>query len=212
MKRPSITWEYVLFVLLIGIITLVVFGKVTTWYKKNSRTAKDESVDDRIEEKSIPRTGKSLGEFAIKGPQSFKTSPHFSQKQEKNGEALIETPVKEETKITARKEEPAILVNRKKDYIPEELTKRKVISKRLTITTFTINVASLKEKENADRYVDELKEKNLKAFVWEVNLPNNKRWYRVSVGHFPSRLKAENYREKRIQKGFSNLWISQIPQ
>jgi cell division septation protein DedD len=79
------------------------------------------------------------------------------------------------------------------------------------VGTFTINMASFRQKQNADRCVEELKEKGVVAFSWEINLPKKGRWYRVSVGSFPTRQEAENYMKVRLE-GISDTFITKVPE
>jgi len=76
--------------------------------------------------------------------------------------------------------------------------------------TFTINLASFRQKQRADRYVEELKKLGIDAYSWEVNLPEKGRWYRVSVGGFPTLKEAKNYTKELRQKGISDTYITKI--
>jgi ankyrin repeat protein len=78
--------------------------------------------------------------------------------------------------------------------------------------TFTVNVASFREEHSADRYVEKLKKKGMDAFSWVVNLPKKGRWYRVSVGSFPTRQEAQNYMKAVRQEGISDAFIIKIPE
>jgi cell division septation protein DedD/phage FluMu protein Com len=77
--------------------------------------------------------------------------------------------------------------------------------------SFTINVASFREKENAVQYVGELKESGIDAYDWEVDLPQKGKWYRVSVGGFPTREAAEVYVNELKQKGMSDIFVTRVP-
>lgn len=76
--------------------------------------------------------------------------------------------------------------------------------------TFTITLASFKPKQSADRHVEELKKLGIDAYVWEVNLPEKGRWYRVSTGRFPTLKEARNHTEELRQKGISGTYITKI--
>jgi len=76
--------------------------------------------------------------------------------------------------------------------------------------TFTINLASFRQKQRADRYVEELKKLGIDAYSWEVNLPEKGRWNRVSVGGFPTLKEAKNYTKELRQKGISDTYITKI--
>ena len=76
--------------------------------------------------------------------------------------------------------------------------------------TFTIVLASFRQKQRADRYVEELKKLGIDAYTWEVNLPEKGRWNRVSVGGFPTLKEAKNYTKELRQKGISDTYITKI--
>jgi len=78
------------------------------------------------------------------------------------------------------------------------------------VGTYTVNLASSRQKQGADRYVEELKKQGVDAFRWEVNLPEKGRWYRVSAGRFSTRQEAVDYAKKLTQKGISNTFITKI--
>jgi cell division septation protein DedD len=79
------------------------------------------------------------------------------------------------------------------------------------IGAYTINIASFRQRENAERYVAELKQMGVDAFDWEVDLPGKGKWYRVSVGGFSTRQEAEDYASGLKQKGISDIFITQVP-
>jgi len=79
------------------------------------------------------------------------------------------------------------------------------------IGAYTINIASFRQRENAERYVAELKQMGVDAFDWEIDLPNKGKWYRVSVGGFSTRREAEDYASDLKQKGISDIFIAQVP-
>ncbi len=65
-------------------------------------------------------------------------------------------------------------------------------------------------KERAERYVEEMKEKGIDAFDWEVNLPQKGRWYRVSVGGFSTRQEADDYVKELREKGIYDVFITRV--
>ena len=79
------------------------------------------------------------------------------------------------------------------------------------IGAYTINIASFRQRENAERYVAELKQMGVDAFDWEIDLPDKGKWYRVSVGGFSTRQEAEDYASGLKQKGISDIFITQVP-
>jgi cell division septation protein DedD len=76
--------------------------------------------------------------------------------------------------------------------------------------TFTINLASFRQKQMADRHVEELKKLGVHAYSREVNLPKKGRWYRVSAGDFPTLREAKNYKKQLRQQGISDSFITKI--
>jgi cell division septation protein DedD len=74
--------------------------------------------------------------------------------------------------------------------------------------TFTINLASFRQKQRADGYVEELEKLGIHAYSWEVNLPEKGRWYRVAVGGFPTLKEAKNHEKELRQKGISDSFIT----
>jgi cell division septation protein DedD len=224
-KRLVIVLASIVLGVLIGFVLFVVQEKERESGEEVSMKAKMEPIVDS-QELSIPQFAPQFGEFfgekAMEFPHFLEAEAFLSNKKEAGPieEPLIEPPIREETKVPAIEEDPKIVTSilEKKNMAAEAmpakeiLPSNKMLSKLRPVAIFTINVASFRKKENADRYVDELKEKNLDTFAWEINLPKKKRWYRVSVGSFSSRQKAKNYREKLIQKGISNTWITEIPE
>jgi hypothetical protein len=177
--------------------------------KEVTMTAKMEPMVEKLEELSLFPPKESVGDAAMKESRFPRAGAYLFRPQEAVGGLLIETPIKEETKFTVSEEKREVVAIIEKNFLPEEAPSKR---KMLPVEAFTINVASFREKKNANRYVDELKEKSLDAFAWDVNLSKEERWHRVSVGSFSSRQKAENYREKLIQTGISNTWITEIPE
>ncbi|MBW1742326.1 MAG: ankyrin repeat domain-containing protein [Deltaproteobacteria bacterium] len=78
------------------------------------------------------------------------------------------------------------------------------------VGTFTVNLASSRQKQGADRYVEKLKKQGVDAFSWEVNVPGKGRWYRVSSGRFSTRQEAVNYTKKLNQEGISGTFVTRI--
>jgi len=79
------------------------------------------------------------------------------------------------------------------------------------VGSYTINVASFREKAGADRLVNELKKKGLEAFRWEIDLPQKGRWHRVSIGSFPTRKDAKDFVAQKKLKDSFRFFITRIP-
>ncbi|MHB8418620.1 MAG: SPOR domain-containing protein [Myxococcales bacterium] len=58
---------------------------------------------------------------------------------------------------------------------------------------FTVQVKATQSEPEADKFSAKLSGQGYHPFVADVNLPGKGHWYRVRVGHFDSRAKAEHY-------------------
>jgi cell division septation protein DedD len=77
--------------------------------------------------------------------------------------------------------------------------------------SYTVNLGSFREKENADRFVRELKKEGLEAFCWEIDLPEKGKWHRVSVGNFPTLENATSFViQERLKETYS-VFIVRVP-
>jgi hypothetical protein len=65
---------------------------------------------------------------------------------------------------------------------------------------FTIQVAAYLKSEDAKRYVQELKQKELDAF-WTKATSAKRTWYQVKVSHFPTKAQAQQYGDQLKSKG-----------
>ena len=72
--------------------------------------------------------------------------------------------------------------------------------------SFTLQVASLKNRDNAYRYVEELKMKYGSADVQETTVDGN-RFYRVRMGKYPSLKGAQAAQESYERKGFAGNFV-----
>ncbi len=82
--------------------------------------------------------------------------------------------------------------------------------RELPIGRFTVNVGSFKERVQAERLMNELKEKGYKAFVAEATIPQKGTWYRVSVGRFPSRKEAQTFARAVKEKEGIDYFVREI--
>lgn len=57
--------------------------------------------------------------------------------------------------------------------------------------TYTVQVASFAEKKGAQTLAEKLKRKGYDAYVTATPLPKKGTWYRVRIGHYPSRTSAQ---------------------
>jgi hypothetical protein len=82
-----------------------------------------------------------------------------------------------------------------------------IVESPATRSGYTVNLASFKKREGADRYVEDLKDQGIEAFVWEVDLPQKGLWHRVSVGVFANREEARVSARGLEGKGFKTFIV-----
>ncbi len=61
---------------------------------------------------------------------------------------------------------------------------------------FLVQVASFKDQEDAEAFVQELRSRGHKAFRQAANVPGRGIWHRVRIGSFKSKYQAKLYKEK----------------
>jgi len=78
------------------------------------------------------------------------------------------------------------------------------------LNKFTVQVASQGSQTEAEKKVEELKEKGLSAMIIPVEL-KNKKWYRVVVGTFDDRNSAIAYlNQVKKQNGIESAIVQKI--
>jgi hypothetical protein len=65
--------------------------------------------------------------------------------------------------------------------------------RELPAGTYTVNIASFRDKRNADRLMRELEQKGYETFREKANIPQKGVMYRVAVGRFSSRREAQAF-------------------
>ena len=95
----------------------------------------------------------------------------------------------------AKLEEPKILA------IPEQ---------KLPVGRYTVNVGSCRKKMWAVRLISELNEKGYRAFIEETVIPKKGTWYRVAVGRFPSRRKAQAFARELKERDGINSFVRKL--
>lgn len=77
--------------------------------------------------------------------------------------------------------------------------------------SFTVQVASSREKEDADGIAARLKKKGYDAFVVPADIPGKGKWYRVRVGVFPTKEEAASYADglKRKERFIRSVFVSE---
>ncbi len=74
---------------------------------------------------------------------------------------------------------------------------------KLPTGRYTLNIASFKDKGNADRLMKELDDKGYEAFVEKADIPGKGIWYRVAVGRFSSQGEAQALARGLREKGLN---------
>lgn len=77
--------------------------------------------------------------------------------------------------------------------------------------SFTVQVASSREKEDADGIAARLKKKGYDAFVVPADIPGKGKWYRVRVGVFSTKEEAASYADglKRKERFIRSVFVSE---
>ena len=77
--------------------------------------------------------------------------------------------------------------------------------------SFTVQVASSREKEDADGMAARLRKKGYDAFVVPAEIPGKGKWYRVRVGVFPTKEEAASYADglKRKERSIKSVFVSE---
>ncbi len=81
---------------------------------------------------------------------------------------------------------------------------------KLPTGRYTLNIASFRDKGNADRLVRELEEKGYEAFVEKASIPQKGTWYRVAVGRFSSRGEALAFAQGLKDKGINYSFVRKL--
>lgn len=163
---------------------------------------KIEPVIETEEEATTPAVGAKLEEEATL-PQEEQPIASPIAEGEPSGQAPTEPTPGEEAGVPPEEKKPETVASIKVEAPP--------VKKGPPVGAYTINVASFKQKENAERYAEQLKGKGIDAFDWEIDLPKKGRWYRVSVGSFSTRQEAESYAGELRQKGITDVFVTKVP-
>jgi cell division septation protein DedD len=142
---------------------------------------------------------------------SQKTLPTESMPagEESTEEAMVDTPAIDEMETG---QEVTEVIEDEKQEVASLEEKVEPIEKPVPVPgSYTIHVASFREKNRADQLVQELREGEFEAFHWEIDLPEKGKWYRVSVGNFPTQKHARRFvLERRLEENFE-VFITKIP-
>jgi cell division septation protein DedD len=127
--------------------------------------------------------------------------------------AEVKPPAEEKApapKVTVEPKEVVEEPHKKAEVVSDAKSKPPAAPETPPAGTYTVNLASFKPKERADQYAEKLKNIGIDAFVWEVDLPEKGKWYRVAVGRFSTLEEAKDYKEKLKEKGISGTYITKV--
>ncbi|KPL18736.1 MAG: hypothetical protein AMJ92_06645 [candidate division Zixibacteria bacterium SM23_81] len=202
------------FAMLASIVVVVIVALVVFMIIRREKEPREELVIIKKieplakseEETPAPPVGSRLEE-GEEPPQFKEAEPIVSEVAEGESveEVSPETPVVTETEVVSDEE-----VKEEKKIVASTMEETPPTITLPPIGAYTINVASFRKRQSAERYVEELKKMGIEAFNWEVNLPEKGKWYRVSVGDFSSREEAEDYANDLKAKGISDIFITQV--
>jgi cell division septation protein DedD len=135
---------------------------------------------DEVKRTNIPeKKEKPPGEITLfKDPPEKKTTDEVKEK-------AVTGTVEEEEKVTVQEETPAKT---------EELSVKPPPAQGST-QQYTVQIASLPEKEKAEKLITTLVEEGYDAYYYTAEV-NGKNYYRVRCGRFPSRKEAFEYSKK----------------
>jgi cell division septation protein DedD len=75
---------------------------------------------------------------------------------------------------------------------------------------YTVNIASFRKRDRAQRLIKELEGKGYEAFVEEANIPQKGTWYRVAVGRFSSRKEALAFARELKEQGIDYSFVRKL--
>jgi cell division septation protein DedD len=173
---------------------------------------KEEGEEEKSLEGGIPEEGKPI----------VSESPESSMVIEESGvgkKVFIlgekEAPKEQEEVTVAEGEGKRPEIEEKEEGKPQvdmvEEPKGLAISEgKLPTGGYTVNIASFKDKGNADQLMKELVEKGYEAFVEKANIPQKGTWYRVAMGRFSSRGEALAFAQGLKEKGVNYSFVRKL--
>lgn len=156
------------------------------------------SVSEEPSEPELARDTAAIGTQIQEPLRADSTEPEPKEEPAEIEEPVVVVPSSE---MEQPQEEPEESVEEQVARV-EERPPAPSIETKAPRGSYTVNIATFREKERADRFAEDLKEKGIVAFVWKVELPEKGQMHRVSTGNFPTRTQAEEYAEdleKEIQ-------------
>ena len=94
---------------------------------------------------------------------------------------------------------------------PSSSPSPKVVSEKKETAYYVLQVASFRDRTEAERYARAFRERGYAAEVVSVELPGKGTWHRVYVGRFKSQAEAQKaYRELKARKLIKTAYIKKV--
>jgi septal ring-binding cell division protein DamX len=90
---------------------------------------------------------------------------------------------------------------------PANLTQAPIKSSPVSTGKFALQLSAFRTKELADNYVLKLKRKGIDAYVFSSEAGSGKRWFKVLVGSFDTKLRAIAAIENMKKKVGTDVWV-----
>ncbi|MBI3804280.1 MAG: SPOR domain-containing protein [Nitrospirae bacterium] len=210
--------------LAIGVLALLVFLMLVFVFKRKGEApappvtppitqavpapkAPEEKVASTAEEAPAPDPGVKPGEmhFDSKTEPFPAGAPPAAPKQNESAGATPPAPTPKEDltffKTLKDKKEKSVALQPKKESLPKKQSEPMKTSLASHPTAspggaYTVQVASFAEKKGAQTLAEKLKRKGYDAYVKATPLPQKGTWYRVRIGHYPSRVSAQKVADR----------------
>jgi len=83
-------------------------------------------------------------------------------------------------------------------------------SSRAIDENYTIQIAAISDRENAEKYITSLRRKGHPAYYYEARNKSGRRYYRVRIGRFKTREEAETAMVRLRKVGHKGMFISRL--
>jgi len=208
-KKPSTNWSAVIGILAI----LVVFaggGLYYLKYKTGSAIYKKPAI--KIAAKEDKGLNKLLKRDVVKDEKRAEPAkPKKNQLAEKTAKPVVNQPKTVKKKVTAEEKKlqvervtPSKEIIKKQHVKPAESVIKTTVKKPLTMpaVTYVVHAGSFKKNQVAQQEAKRFNNKGFQAYVERKDLTKNGKgiWYRVIIGRFSTRAKAEIEQKKLSSK------------
>ena len=170
------------------------------WLGQNLAVGRAKKAPSPVAEKTLsPKAKKALPESPptiIKTPpinRNFIETP-LPETKEKPAETYTPPPAPEP------KPQKKAVAPKKSEVHVSQKSRGSQTKKKILKTFYSLQVASLRNPQEAQRYARKLRARGYEAFVRKVNLKDKGIWYRVHVGRFNSLSEASRFAKKLAQK------------